>query len=188
MKVNIFKLIFFLIFFSCVPTNYKNMALSDPLKLIALRDSLKTPTDSRMDEALIIAYNNIGIEAFKRKDYKAAISSFSNSQKILNTDSLSSYYMFMALAHDKLNTGKKEFLWESIQNYYKASAVYPLKGEPFYFIGEAYLKIGDKDFDLIIESYEKALSLNLDSDFRMVVEDAKKEIMRRKDLLSNFWK
>ena len=178
----------FLFFFSCVSTKYKDIAISDPLKLIAIRDSLNNFTDSRMNEAAIIAYNNIGLKALKKKDYKIAINSFSNSQKILKTDSLSKYYMFMALAHEKFDTGKKEFLWESIQNYYKASEVYPLKGEPFYFIGEAYLKIGDKDFDLIIESYEKALSLNLDSDFRMVVEDAKKEIMRRKDLLSNFWK
>ena len=162
--------------------------MSDPLKLISIRDSLNNYKDSQLDEAAVIAYNNIGIEALKTKDYKKAINSFLNSQKILKTDSLSKYFLYMALAHEKLVSGKKEYLWESIQNYYKASAIYPSKGEPFYFIGQAYLKIGDKDFDLIIESYDRALSLNLDSELRVIVVNAKNETIRRKDLLKNFWK
>ena len=187
MKVKIWVLTL-LIYFGCVSTKYKDIAINDPSNLIALRDSLKNFTDSHMNEAAIIAYNNIGIKAYKKKDYKTAISSFSNSQRILKTDSLSKYYMFMAEAHEKFDSGKKELLWDSIQNYFKASEVYPSNGEPYYFIGETYLKIGDKDFDLIIESYDKALSLNLDSGLRKVVEDSKKEIIRRKDLLKNFWK
>ena len=115
--------------------------------------------------------------------------SVSSSKLLVNSSKkIISDFLYMALAHEKLVSGKKEYLWESIQNYYKASAIYPSKGEPFYFIGQAYLKIGDKDFDLIIESYDRALSLNLDSELRVSVVNAKNETIRRKDLLKNFWK
>ena len=81
-----------------------------------------------------------------------------------------------------------ELLWESIQDFYKASALYPRRGEPFYFIGQSYLKLGDKDFDLIIESYEKALSLEIDENLQITISNARLEAIRRKDLLKNFWK
>ena len=94
----------------------------------------------------------------------------------------------MASAFQKFSSGKKEVLWDAIQSFYKASNIYPLNGEPHYYIGETYLKLGDKDFDLIIDSYDKALSLNLPESFEEKVKTSKKEALRRRDLLKNFWK
>ena len=55
-------------------------------------------------------------------------------------------------------------------------------------IGQSYLKLGDKDFDLIIESYEKALSLDVDDELKTSINNARAEAIRRKDLLKSFWK
>ena len=183
-------LIFLMFFFiwSCASTNYKEMAIEDPAKLIAIRDSLDNNLSPSIVESLVIAYNNMGIFAIKSMNYESAINYFSNSQDLLNTDKVSNYYLLMASAHQKYNTGKKENLWEAIQNYYKASEIYPLKGEPFYYIGQAYLKIGDKDFDLILESYDKALSLGVEPDVKSLISEARSEVLKRKELLNNFWK
>ena len=88
----------------------------------------------------------------------------------------------------RIDATAKEVLWEAIQSFYKASNIYPLNGEPHYYIGETYLKLGDKDFDLIIDSYDKALSLNLPKSLEEKVKTSKKEALRRRDLLKNFWK
>jgi hypothetical protein len=48
--------------------------------------------------------------------------------------------------------------------------------------------LGDKDFDLILESYEKALSLELDSKLRLEVEKKYKHAKERKKKLDSFWR
>ena len=122
------------------------------------------------------------------ENYNKALKYFHESQKLSQSDSLSKYSLLMASAFQKFSSGKKEVLWDAIQSFYKASNIYPLNGEPHYYIGETYLKLGDKDFDLIIDSYDKALSLNLPEPLEEKVKTSKKEALRRRDLLKNFWK
>ena len=64
----------------------------------------------------------------------------------------------------------------------------PDSGEPYYYIGETYLKIGDKDFDLVIESYDRALSLNLDPGLKTIVLEKKTQEEKRQNTYQNFWK
>ena len=178
----------FLLFFSCTTMKYKDMASNDPNKLISLRDSLDAELSPALIEAFLEAYNKVGVQAYKSENYEKSISLLLNSQELLPRDTLSKYYLLMASGGKKYESGKKELLWGSIQDFYKASALYPKRGEPFYFIGQSYLKLGDKDFDLIIESYEKALSLEIDDELKVTINKAKVEAIRRKDLLKGFWK
>ena len=85
-------------------------------------------------------------------------------------------------------TGNKNKLWESIQKYYSAASLQKSLGEPYYYIGLAYHKIGDKDFDLIIESYDKALELNLSSDLKDTVVKQRSIALDRNRVLKDFWK
>tara|TARA_B110000438_G_C15699297_1_gene600299 strand:+ start:143 stop:652 length:510 start_codon:yes stop_codon:yes gene_type:complete len=167
---------------------FQKMAVNDPQKLISLRDSLDNQLSLTQSKAFVKAYNSVGMQALKTKNYKKAINLFLKSQELSSSDTLSKYHLLMTLGHEKVDSGKKELIWQSIQDYYKASALYPQRGEPFYFIGQSYLKLGDKDFDLIIESYEKALSLMVDQEFRDLTIKAKEDAFRRKKLLKNFWK
>ena len=50
---------------------------------------------------------------------------FLNSQELSHSDMLSKYYLLMASGKKKYEGGKKELLWESIQDFYKDSALYP---------------------------------------------------------------
>ena len=52
----------------------------------------------------------------------------------------------------------------------------------------AYTKLGDTDFDLILESYEKAMSLELENELRTEVEKKHKHAKERKNKLDSFWK
>ena len=56
----------------------------------------------------------------------------------------------MAEGHLLQKSGKKDKLWSSIQAYNKAAMIFEKAGAPYYYIGNSYLKLGDKDFDLII--------------------------------------
>ena len=49
-------------------------------------------------------------------------------------------------------------------------------------------RLGDTDFDLILESYVKALSLELDNELRTEAEKKHKHAIERKNKLDSFWK
>ena len=188
MRVNGCIIIVITFVLSCATTNYKEIALTNPEKLIKMQDSLNNITDPRFNEALIMVFNSRGLQAMEKQNYNEALKYFYKSQKLSQSDSLSKYSLLMASAFQKFSSGKKDVLWDAIQSFYKASNIYPFNGEPYYYIGQTYLKLGDKDFDLIIDSYDKALSLNLTESLEEKVKTSKKEALRRRDLLKNFWK
>ena len=94
----------------------------------------------------------------------------------------------MIEGHLLRNTGKKEKLWDAIQMYYKASRLKPISGEPYFFIGESYQSLGNKDFDLILESYQKALNLKLSKEMKEKVEREYSLVADREKRLKDFWK
>ena len=94
----------------------------------------------------------------------------------------------MAEGHLLQKSGKKDKLWSSIQAYSKAASVNEKAGDPYFYIGNSYYKLGDKDFDLIIESYDKALALELKSDIEVLARQAREEALIREKKLKDFWK
>ena len=94
----------------------------------------------------------------------------------------------MAEGHLLQKSGKKNKLWSSIQAYSKAATIFEKAGAPYYYIGKSYYKLGDKDFDLIIESYDKALALELSTELRRLVNQAKEDVIMREKKLKDFWK
>ena len=88
-------------------------------------------------------------------------SHFLNVFNYTNKDSIVQYNLFMIDGHLLRGTGNKEKLWDAIELYYKANRMQPYNGEPYIFIGKSYLSLGDMEFDLILESYKKALKLQL---------------------------
>ena len=94
----------------------------------------------------------------------------------------------MAEGHWLQKSGKRDKLWSSIQIYNKAATIFERAGAPYYYIGNSYLKLGDKDFDLIIESYEKALALELSADLRKRAGQAREHVSMREKKLKDFWK
>ena len=183
--------IFFLFVFliCCSTVSYRQMALESPYKLISLEDSLRnTGLSKKNQEALTLAHRNIGLNKIIKKDYKGAKVHFLDVLNYSNKDSIAQYNLFMIDGHLLGGTGNKEKLWDAIELYYKAIRIQPLNGEPYFFIGKAYQSLGNKDFDLILDSYQKALSFQLSAALKEEVEAEISLVSEREKKLKDFWK
>ena len=195
MKVNTSRLLPFIstvtfLLWNCSQTiNYKQLSENNPHAFLSIADSLKgNKNKNRIDQYLVVAHNNIGLNAISEKDYSKAVVHFSKALDISKDDTLARYNLLLCEGHLHYQTGKKDKLWESIQKFYRAAQLQSKLGEPHYYIGRSYQRIGNQDFDLIIESYNKALSLNLENGLRLLVEEERDLIMNREKRLINFWK
>ena len=165
------------------------MATSNPRKLISIKDSLlQSSTKTHIVHSIALAHNTLGDSAAAEGNYEKANDHFIKALKLSPNDSLYIYKQLMAEGHLLQKSGKKDKLWSSIQAYNKAATIFQKAGAPYYYIGNSYLKLGDKDFDLIIESYEKALALDLSADLRERVIQARKQASAREKKLKDFWK
>ena len=184
-------LLFILVIYSwhCAGIDIQNMARDDPAALIALEDSLsEIGLSPAIISVLVAAHNTLGLAALEAEDYKKGIDHFSKAVDLSELDTLSRYNLLMAEGHLLYKRGNKDGLWDAIQNYHKAAQLKHDLGDPHYYIGQSYHKLGDTDFDLILESYEKALTLNLSSHIREKTEAAHARAAQRDKLLKDFWK
>ena len=165
------------------------MALENPEALVAIQDSLsQKDLSSNQIKSLTVAHNKIGDLALQRGDYKKAIMHYSSAAQLSEKDSLSQYNLLIAEGHFLYKKGNKNGLWNAIQKYNSAAQLRPNRGDAHYYIGISYHKIGNTEFDLIIESYEKALTLSLTPELRQKTEDALTVVLNREKQLKDFWK
>ncbi len=176
--------------FDCAGSSYKKMSIENPEKLLSIQDSLVLVrgNDKGLLSALTIANNNVAKKHMDNGDYNLADSHFSKALAINNSNVESKYGLLLAEGLKLVKKGNKNGIWDAIEKYSKAANFFPESGEPFYFIALAYTKLGDTDFDLILESYEKALSLDLDDQLRSEVEKKYENAKKRKTKLDSFWK
>ena len=165
------------------------MASSNPNKLLSIKDSLlQSSSKTHIAHSIALAHKTLGDSAIQEGNYEKAKDHFTKALKLSPNDSLYIYNQLMVEGHLLQKSGKKDKLWSSIQTYNKAAAILERAGAPYYYIGNSYLKLSDKDFDLIIESYEKALALELDTDLRKRVIQAREQVLAREKKLKDFWK
>ena len=98
------------------------------------------------------------------------------------------YFINIQTGKNHHKKGHKNGQWDAIQSFAKAAALVDTLGEPYYWLGKAYEKKDETDFELPLESYEKALSLYLENDMRTKAESARLALMNRQKTYENFWK
>ena len=184
-----FLLVYIVLIGSCASSAYLQMANENPAQLLDLEDSLKTEglTD-KIIQSLFIAHKNPGTSQMKIENYKKAQEHFLRAQELFAKDTVSIYNYLLCEGHLLYKTGKKEKLWDAIQKYNKAAQLIPTLGEPHYFVGKTYSRIGSRDFDLILEAYEKALGLSLSDSLRLVIDQAHQQVSQREKQYIDFWK
>ena len=190
-EVNLFFLtIIVLQLFSCAGTNYKKLSLEDPNALIAIEDSLLSvnKNNQSINDAIVIANNNVAKNYLNSNELSLAVKHFKKSISINRDNKDSQYGLMIAEGRVLIKRGNKNGIWDAIEKFSKASSIFPKKGEPFYWIAVSYTKLGDTEFDLILESYEKSLSLELDENIKDEVEENYKKAKNRKNKLDSFWK
>jgi len=183
-------MIIFVQFFNCAGTNYKKISIENPTKLVAIQDSLLSVSgdNQRIRHALVTANNSIAKRYLNTGDFKLAVQHFNKSTSIDGNNKDSRFGLLIAEGRILVKKGNKNGIWDAIEKFSKASSLYPENGEPFYWIAQSYTKLGDKEFDLILESYEKSLALDLDEGLRLEVEKNYKIAKNRKSKLDSFWK
>ena len=187
--IRLFGILLIVLTWNCAGNKYRQMASSNPSKLISIKDSLlQSSSKTHIVHSIVLAHKILGDSAIQEENYEKAKDHFTKALKLLPNDSLYIYKQLMAEGHLLQKSGKKDKLWSSIQAYNKAATIFEKAGAPYYYIGNSYLKIGDKDFDLIIESYEKALALELSTDLRKQVIQAREHVSMREKKLKDFWK
>ena len=174
----------------CTGGVYKKMSIENPEDLLSIQDSLLrvNKNDGNILDALVSANNRVAEKHMKQGDYISAAVHFKKATELNTGDTMSKYGLLLADGNVLVKKGNKNGIWDAIEKYSKAASLYPKNGEPFYRMAIAYTKLGDTDFDLILESYEKALSLELDNKLRTEVEKKHKHAKERKNKLDSFWK
>ena len=177
-------------FFNCAGTNYKKLSIENPAKLIAAQDSLLSINgdNQRIRDALVTANNSVAKKYLNTGDLKSAVQHFNKSTSIDDDNKDSKFGLLIAEGRILIKKGNKNGIWDAIEKFSKASSLFPRNGEPFYWMAKSYTKLGDTEFDLILESYEKSLALDLDKDLRLEVEKNYKIAKNRKSKLDSFWK
>ena len=176
--------------FNCAGSSYKKMSVENPEKLLSIQDSLilARGDDKSVLAALAVANNSVAKEYMNKGDYNLAADHFSKALVLNETSTESKYGLLLADGRALVKKGNKNGIWDAIEKYSKASSLYPNSGEPFYLTAIAYTKLGDTDFDLIIESYEKSISLELSDKLRAEVLKKYEHAQKRKTKLDSFWK
>ena len=163
--------------------------METPYKMIAMEDSLNSlGLTKKNQDALALAHKRVANIYLKEKNYTNAKVHFSKVLAYSTFDSIAQYNILMIDGHMLRQTGNREKLWDAIKIYYKAQRIYPNNGEPYFFIGKAYQSLDKNDFDLILESYQKALKLELSKLLKDEVEKEMLSVSIRKKKLKDFWK
>ena len=179
-----------ILFYNCSGGGYKRLSIEYPEKLLSIQDSLliTNGNDQRIIEALVIAHNNVAVKYIDKGDNLSAIKHYKKASELNSPDKASKYGLLITEGKLLVSKGNKNGMWDAIEKFSKASSLYPNNGEPFYLMAISYTKLGDTDFDLILESYEKALSLELDDRQRFEAEKKYEKAKERKKKLDSFWK
>jgi len=186
-----FSLVLIIILFNnCATTGYKKMSIEAPETLLSIQDSLliERPSNQSIIDALVNAHINVAEKYINKGDNASAAEHFKSASELNSFNNVSKYGLLISEGRLLVNRGNKNGIWDAIEKFSKASTLYPGNGEPFYLIAISYTKLGDTDFDLILESYEKALALELNDKQRSEAEKKYEKAKERKKKLETFWK
>ena len=188
----ILRLLSLFLFTSCAtrPPTYVELSDNDPANLIAMQDSLilAEPENVELLAVLSQAHVKIALDAMANDDVAGAMESFNSSLKLNKNNKIANYHFALQSGHKYLKKGSRMALWDAIEQYSRAGRFILGEGEPFYWIGRAYEKKDDQDFDLIVESFDKAITLGLPNELRIDCLMRREAVLKRKRVFEEFWR
>ena len=185
--------IFITLFYSCAifEPNLKTLSETAPDVVVAKQDSLLALSKEKRPEFVTIlttAHINIARRAEKSGDISVAVDEYKKVLKIDPKNKTARYELLVLEGLNLYRKGSKSALWDAIELFSKATSINADSGVANYWIAKSYEKKDSKDFELIIEAYEKALTKKLPEDIRQDAENAKNIAYKNKTTLDNFWK
>jgi tetratricopeptide (TPR) repeat protein len=185
--------IFITLFYSCAifEPNLKTLSETAPDVVVAKQDSLLALSKEKRPEFVTIlttAHINIARRAEKSGDISVAVDEYKKVLKIDPKNKTARYELLVLEGLNLYRKGSKSALWDAIELFSKATSINADSGVANYWIAKSYEKKDSKDFELIIEAYEKALTKKLPEDIRQDAENAKNIAYKNKTTLDKFWK
>jgi len=181
---------FVILFYSCQPS-LKTLSVTAPDVVVAKQDSLLALSKDKRPEFVTIlttAHINIARRAESTGDISAAVDEYQKVLKIDPTNKTARYELLVLEGLNLYRKGSKSALWDAIELFSKAASIDIDSGVANYWIAKSYEKKDSKDFELIIEAYEKALTKKLPEDLRHDAKNAKDIAYKNKATLDRFWK
>ncbi len=174
---------------SCAPTVVE-LAETDPEAVIARKSELLAgkSVSEEAKTAVINAHNNLGDIALGANNFDKAKKQFTESLVLDSKNKLAKYGLAMIEGRLLFKKGSKSALWDSMEQFGKASYYDPANGEPHYWMGRTYEKKDDDDFELIIEAYEKALRRALPETLKQDVDKRLASVRKQQKTYKEFWK
>ena len=184
---------FIILFYSCAPfqPSLKTLSVTSPDVVVEKQDSLLALIKDKRPEFVTIlttAHINIARRAERSGDIFVAVDEYQKVLKIDPTNKTAYYELLVLEGLNLYRKGSKSALWDAIELFSKAASIDMDNGVANYWIAKSYEKKDSKDFELIIEAYEQALTKNLPDDLRQDAENAKNIAFKNKTTTDNFWK
>ena len=184
---------FITLFYSCAifEPNLKTLSETAPDVVVAKQDSLLALSKDKRPEFVTIlttAHINIARRAEKSGDISVAVDEYKKVLKIDPKNKTARYELLVLEGLNLYRKGSKSALWDAIELFSKATSIDADSGVANYWIAKSYEKKDSKDFELIIEAYEKALTKKLPEDLRQDAENAKDIANKNQTTLDRFWK
>jgi len=184
---------FITLFYSCAifEPSLKTLSETAPDVVVAKQDSLLALSKEKRPEFVTIlttAHINIARRAEKSGDISVAVDEYKKVLKIDPKNKTARYELLVLEGLNLYRKGSKSALWDAIELFSKAASIDADSGIANYWIAKSYEKKDSKDFELIIEAYEKALTKKLPEDIRQDAENAKNIAYKNKTTLDKFWK
>ena len=186
---NYYSYILLLFLAGCSPT-ITELADSDPEAVIARKDEILSGENIPKEtiQAVVHAYTTLGLKSLNKSDYSIAELQFNEALKINQKDKQAQYGLAMIAGHRLFKKGSKTALWDALEQFGRAAYYIPTNGEPHYWMGRAYEKKDEGDFELIIETYQKALAGNLPIDLKTATKNRLTKAIKNQNTNKNFWK
>ena len=165
----------------CVVPSKKSVFSKE--ELLFNSDSLLSlyPNDNKLLETILS----------EKIDHAIKNNDMSMYKEILVIDPKNPSANYHLLMDEGLKSHKKDYKngqWDAIQSFSRASTYIDTLGEPYYWMGKAYEKKDEMDFELPLESYNKSLELYLTDDMRLKANQSISALMKRKKTYEDFWK
>ena len=184
MQNKLYLTVFIILIFwieGCVVPSKKSVFSKE--ELLFNSDSLLSlyPNDNKLLETILS----------EKIDHAIKNNDMSMYKEILVIDPKNPSANYHLLMDEGLKSHKKDYKngqWDAIQSFSRASTYIDTLGEPYYWMGKAYEKKDEMDFELPLESYNKSLELYLTDDMRLKANQSINVLMKRKKTYEDFWK
>ncbi len=167
------------------------LAKSDYCSALALKgDTLHIQSRlAKIDSIENIAeyYVRDGLSALEEKKYDKAKALFNKAIDEKPDYKEAQYQLYIATGLRLYKKGSINALWDALDNFGRASFLFPKRGQPHYYSGLAYTKKDKEEFVNAIESFELAISTEPDSKWAEAAKNEADRIRARKKKMDEFF-